>query len=94
MLYQAQPTNILSIIEKFDAMNTKETLQDKAFVYLLGSHDYSAFDLEDSDDSDRGDDQGKYVMDGTVIRTGDIVKLGRVTLFVKEWSLDTKRHSE
>ena len=28
---------------------------------------------------------------GMIIRTGDIVKVGRVPILIKEWSVDTKR---
>ena len=70
----------------------KKYLTEKSFIYLVGDRDLSALDLKGSDDDSNNDgENGKNLIFGTVIRTGDIIKLGRVSLHVKEWSLDNRR---
>ena len=74
-------------------MNTKKFLAEKTYLYLVGDRKYTAIDSDNSDDL-YDEDNARSLYSGTIVRTGDMIKLGRVCLYIKEWSLDAKRHKE
>lgn len=85
--------DLLSEIQKFDNNNAKKFLSEKSYMYLVGDRNLSLLESEVSEDSNDQDNENK-LMSSTIIRTGDMIKLGRVCLYVKEWSLDSKRLRE
>ena len=88
MVYQGQNLNLHSQIEALDAFQVKKYLSEKTYLYLVGEDRYpSIFDMNSSGESSDSEND-KNLISGTFLRTGDMIKLGRVCLYIKEWSID------